>query len=282
MFKRFHFLPVLAISAALAMPANAEEVNADTVVASVNGTEITLGELIVARAQLPQQYQQLPNDVLFTGLVDQLVQQQLLANELEGETPKRLKVAVANELRSLQAAEVVEQMAEEAVTDDTLQAAYQARYADVEPAQEFNAAHILVETEYEAKELITALNEGANFAELAAEKSTGPSGPNGGDLGWFGKGAMVPEFEAAVLELEADEISPPVKTQFGWHVVKLFGVRSQPVPSFEDVRAQLEGDLAQEAVQAKLAELETGAQVERTTTEGWDLSVLNKLDLLKD
>lgn len=282
MTKLFQFLPALAISAALSFPAYAEDVNAKTVVATVNGVDITLGEMIVARAQLPQQYQQLPADVLFKGVLDQLVQQQLLATNLGDALPQRLEFAIANEMRSLRAAEAVEQVAEVAVTEQALADAYESRYANVEAEQEFNAAHILVESEEEALALVTALNDGADFAELAKEKSTGPSGPNGGDLGWFGKGAMVPEFEAAVLELEKDGVSAPVQTQFGWHVVKLLDTRDIAAPEFDAVRAELEGALAQEAVQSRLVELEQSATVTRVEDGTIDPAVLTNLDLVKD
>lgn len=282
MTKLFQIFPALAISATLAMPTYAEDVTAQTVVATVNGVEITLGEMIVARAQLPQQYQQLPADVLFKGMLDQLVQQELLAAEIGEELPQRLQFAIANEMRSLRAAEAVEQVAEIAVTDEAVNEAYNNRYANVAPEKEFNAAHILVETEEEALELVEALNQGADFAELAKEKSTGPSGPAGGDLGWFGKGAMVPEFEAAVLELDKDAVSDPVQTQFGWHVVKLLDVRDIAAPALEEVRMEIEGALAQEAVQARLVELEQSGQVTRIEDGSIDPTILNDLDLVKE
>ncbi len=282
MTKLFKILPSIALSVALALPVNAEDVTAETVVATVNGVDITLGELIIARAQVPQQYQQLPADVLFSGILDQLIQQQMLVGEIGDDVPQRLQYAINNEMRSLRAAEAVEQIAELQVTEDALKSAYDARYVNVPAAQEFSASHILVDTEEEAKELVTALDGGADFAELAKEKSTGPSGPNGGDLGWFGKGAMVPEFETAVVSLKVGEISAPVQTQFGWHVVKLNDLRDVPVPSFDSVKTELEGALAQEAVQSRLTELEAASDVTRLSTDDIDPSILTNLDLLKD
>ena len=150
--------------------------SASDVVATVNGTDITLGEMIIARTQLPPEYAQLPDEVLFDGILQQLVQQQLLADALE-EVPARLDIALKNEARALRANEEVANIATDAVTDEALQAAYDARFAEAQPTTEWNASHILVETEERAAELVEeARADGADFAELAKEHSTGPSG----------------------------------------------------------------------------------------------------------
>ena len=163
------------------------DMTAETVVASVNGSDITLGQLVMLRSQLPEQYQQLADDVVFNGLIEQLVNQQLLGDTLEVE-PKRVGIAIANEVRSLRAGEVVNTFTGAPVDEADLQAAYDARFADIVPEAEYNASHILVETEEEAIEIRTMIDDGADFAETAVEKSTGPSGPSGGELGWFGLG----------------------------------------------------------------------------------------------
>jgi peptidyl-prolyl cis-trans isomerase C len=149
------------------------------------------------------------------------------------------------------------------ITDEELQAEYDAQYAAADPVEEFNASHILVETEEEAQALIDALGEGADFAELAAENSIGPSGPNGGQLGWFTAGMMVPEFEAAVFELEAGEVSAPVQTQFGWHVILLNDMREQAPPALEQVRAELIEGLRRARVDAASTSLMGEAEIER-------------------
>jgi peptidyl-prolyl cis-trans isomerase C len=153
--------------------------------------------------------------------------------------------------------------------------------AAVDPVEEFNASHILVETEEEAQALIDALAEGADFAELAAESSIGPSGPNGGQLGWFTAGMMVPEFETAVFELEAGEVSVPVQTQFGWHVILLNEVREQALPTLDEVRAELIEGLRRARVDDRIAELMSGAAIERPELD-IDPAVIANTDLLNE
>ena len=195
--------------------------SADTVLATVNGTEITVGSLIAMTAMLPQEYQQLPDEVLFDGMLDQLIQQELLAVAAEADMTPLREAGLANAARNFLATSLVEEVAREPVTDEELQAVYDEIFAAVEPSVEYNASHILVETEEEAAEIVTLLADGADFAELATERSTGPSGPNGGQLGWFGPGMMVAPFEEAVMALEIGDVSGPVETQFGWHVIIL-------------------------------------------------------------
>ena len=275
------FLSSLALAAAVALPVAAQdEPGLDTVVATVNDTEITLGHMIVARASLPQQYQQLPEDVLFKGLLDQLVQQTALADSFTGELPPRVTLSLENETRSLTAGEAIEGVMAEPVSDEELQAAYDAQYSDAEPEPEFNASHILVETKEEADAIKAELDGGADFAELAKEKSTGPSGPGGGSLGWFGPGMMVPAFEEAVAGMEAGSVSEPVETQFGWHVIKLNETRTAEAPALEDVREELETQIRQTNVQEAIESLTDSAEVDRSAAEGIDPSVLNNIEWL--
>ena len=281
MLRSTTLLAATAISTALALPLSAQdEPDIKTVVATVNGTEITLGHMIIARAGLPEQYQQLPDEVLFNGILDQLVQQTALADTFEGDLPPRVTLSLDNESRSLTAGEVIERNMGESVDDAAVQAAYDETYASAEPGQEFNASHILVETEEEAQAIKDELDNGADFAEVAREKSTGPSGPGGGSLGWFGKGAMVPAFENAVAELEPGSVSNPVETQFGWHVIKLNEVRDTQAPALEDVREELELQIRQTRVQEMIESTTEAADVDRSGAEGLDPSVLKNLDLL--
>ena len=282
MQKTLTFLAPLALAVCLAMPAYAQdEVTKDTVVAVVNGTKITLGNMIVARATLPQQYAQLPDDVLFKGILEQLVQQTALADTFKGELPARVTLSIENETRSLTAGEVVEKMMANALTEGELQEAYDKEYGGVEPDQEFNAAHILVETEEEAKALKVQLDDGGDFAALAREKSTGPSGPSGGDLGWFGKGMMVPAFEEAVIGLSAGDVSEPVKTQFGWHVIMLKETRKLDVPTLEDSREELTQQLSQIKVQKSIEEVTEKAAVDTSGSEGIDPALIKNTDWLE-
>ncbi|MGR3464025.1 peptidylprolyl isomerase [Limimaricola sp.] len=274
-------LPAAALMAGLSTMASAQQ--ASDVVATVNGTEITLGEMIITRSQLPQQYQQLPPETLFQGILDQLIQQQVLADTLE-ETPARVEYALENQRRSLMAGEAINMMMGEAVSDEELQAAYDEAFADAEPVQEYNASHILVETEEEAKAVMERLEAGEDFAEVAKEVSTDPgSGANGGSLGWFADGMMVAPFQTAVAELEKGEMTEaPVETQFGFHVIRLDDTRTQEAPALEDVREDLASQIQQGKIETRLTELEGEADVARPEDGAFDPALLTDLDLLEE
>ncbi|MBQ0716162.1 MAG: peptidylprolyl isomerase [Sulfitobacter litoralis] len=296
MQKPLTFLAPFMVAASLALPAFAQDdaaantdaqtdaqtdVTAETVVATVNGTNITIGNMIIARATLPEQYQQLPPEVLFKGILDQLVQQTALSQDYEGDLPTRITLALENERRQLIAGEVIEKAMAQDVSQEELQAAYDEAYTDAEPTEEFSASHILVETEEDAKAVKTELDEGADFAELAKEKSTGPSGPAGGTLGWFGPGMMVPAFETAVAELEVGAVSEPVETQFGWHVIKLDEKRQKEAPALDEVKDELETQVRQVKAQALIEETTEAADVDRSAAEAVDPTVLTNLGLLE-
>lgn len=254
--------------------------DADTVIATVGDTEITIGHMIVARQTLPRQYQQLPDEVLFSGLLDQLIQQNALAQSL-GSPTKATQLTIENQRTGLLAGEALGMAGQDAASEEAIEAAYAARYADAQPSTEYNASHILVETEEEAQSLIGQIDEGANFAELAREHSTGPSGPDGGSLGWFGAGMMVPEFEEAVMALEAGEVSPPVQTQFGWHVVRLNETRMAEAPPLEEVRGEIAEELRQQAVEARISEVVEQADITRAEVDV-DPSILSDLSLVAE
>lgn len=281
--KRLTILCCLALVGAMALPpAAGADPDADTVVARVNGEDITLGHMIVARASLPQQYQQLPDQVLYDAILEQLIQQNLLKQLQTGAPPKHVVLALDNERRSLLAAETLEEVMGEALTDTAMQSAYDAKYSDGLGEEEFNASHILVETEDEAATIKQALDNGADFAATAREQSTGPSGPNGGELGWFGLGAMVPEFEAAVVALEKGEVSDPVQTQFGWHIVTLNDRRKSKAPDIETVRDELSQQIRKEAVDSKVAELTASGEIERPQVEGLTPDLIREVDLIRE
>ncbi len=281
MFSRLTLLPAVLVSAALALPAQADEVTAETIVATVNGQDITVGHLIIARAGLPDRFAQLGDDALFEGLLQQLTQQALLAQSLDA-VPRRAEMALDNERRALLAGEAIDDLAATSVTDEAIQAAYEAEFASAAPEVEYNASHILVETEEEAAAIVEELNGGADFATLAQDRSTGPSGPNGGALGWFGAGAMVKPFEDAVVALEVGAISGPVQTQFGWHVIKLNESRALDIPPLEEVRDALETSVQRAAVDAELAALEEAAEITRVEDGTIDPSILSNFDLLTE
>ena len=267
-------LIVAAILAATPLFAEETPATGDSVVATVNGTEITIGHMVVARMGLPEQYRQLPDEMLYQALLDQLVNQALLEQSYEGEAPARVRKAIENQERTLVASEAIEVLVADKVNEDALKAAYEAKFTSAAPGKEFNAAHILVETEEQAKSLIEKLEGGADFAELAKTDSTGPSGPNGGSLGWFGAGMMVAPFEEAVKTMEAGAISAPVKTQFGWHVIKLIETRVAEAPAFEEVRDSLQQDLYTKTVEAEIARLKKLGTIELTDPKSFDPAIL--------
>ena len=277
-----NLLSATAICLATSAFAAEDQVSADTVVATVNGEEITLGQMIMTREALPPQYAQLPANVLFPGILDQLIQQAALSQTMNGDKPKRVEVALQNEERTLMAGVAIEKVIAVAIDEAAIQAVYEAVYVAAQPGLEFNASHILVETAEKAAELITELENGANFAQLAKEHSTGPSGPGGGNLGWFGEGAMVPPFEMAVKQLEVGAVSEPVETQFGWHVVKLNETRLLDTPPLEEVRTEIEEKLRMQAVENKVTELTSGAKIDRSGSEGLDPNLIANTKLLEN
>lgn len=279
MHKSMKTLLAAAFSIGLATPMWAAD--ADTVVASVNDQPITLGHMIVMVAQLPEEYQSLPDDVLYDAVLDQLIKQSAVAQTMEGKLSKSARLALENEQRSFLAGEALTLSASQAVTDEAVQALYDERFANAAAEQEFRASHILLETEEKAKEVKELVAGGADFADMAREHSTGPSGPSGGELGWFGKGMMVQPFEEAVLALSAGEVSDPVQTQFGWHLVLLHETREKPAPTLEELRPQIEGELQQAAISAALEEMTAAASVDKSEEE-IDPALLRNIELLQN
>ncbi|SFD66515.1 peptidylprolyl isomerase [Roseivivax sediminis] len=254
----------------------------DTVVATVNGRDIVLGHMLLVRAGLSEQYQQLPDNVLWEGILDQLVRQEVLAQSDMAEETPRVTLALENERRALVASEAVNSLSADLVSEEEIEAAYEEQFAQGAQGTEYNAAHILVETEEEAQTLVSDLEGGADFSELARERSTGPSGPNGGSLGWFAEGEMVGPFEETVAGMEAGEISDPVETQFGWHVIRLNETREKEAPALSEVRDQIAEQLQTQAVQERIVELVSQADVDKVDSEALGPAALSQFDLLEN
>ena len=268
----------LAITAALALPAGAQDTTAETVVATVNGKAITLGHMIVLRATLPEQHQQLPDDVLFKGILDQLVQQETLEQSIP-DISRRDTLALENDRRGYLSGVVLQGVVASAVTDAALQAAYDARFKDAAPQTEYNAAHILVDSEAKAAELKAQIDGGADFAELARANSSDGAAQNGGDLGWFGLGMMVKPFEDAVVTMKAGEVKGPVQTDFGWHLIKLTETRIAAVPTLDELRDELAGEIEAKVVEGHIKLLSDAAKIEKPGI-GIDPSLLRDETLL--
>ena len=262
-------LSVALAVALLALPAGLraqqDGAESDPVVARVNGEEIRQSEVMSMAQSLPPQYQ------AQLAQIYPLLVQRLIDFKLAGKAGRAAGLAEDDEVKAriMQAEEQVirevylTREIESRITPEVLQARYQVFLGQNPPKIEHKARHILVETEDKAKELITQLDGGADFAELAKEHSTGPSGPKGGDLGYFAADQMVPEFSAAAEKLEPGQhTAEPVKTQFGWHVIKLEDRREIAPPPFEEVQKQLLEETSQETLQAIFTDLREGAEVE--------------------
>ncbi len=256
----------------LGAPALAQD-GGETVVATVAGEDVTVADLRVALGGLPEEYRNLPGEALLPGLIDQVVQQRALALTVE-EVPEEVERELAGIRRGRLANLAIMRHLEGAVTEEDVRAAYEAQVEGFEGATEYDASHILLESEEAALAAIAEIEGGAAFADVATERSTGPSGPRGGALGFFGAGQMVPEFETAVQALEVGAVSAPVQTQFGWHVIRLNGTREAEPPAFDVAAPEILGRLQAEAVRAYLAEVEAATQIERVPLETLDPALL--------
>ncbi|MBN8293595.1 peptidylprolyl isomerase [Rhodobacter sp. NTK016B] len=282
MFKNARFATATAIFTAFALPVAAQD--ASTVLARVGDTEITLGHAIALRAQLPEQFAQVPNETLFPAIVEQLVEQELVSQANADTLSSRQRILLENETRNFIAAAVLQDVATEAVTEESLDAAYEtfaAEYAEGEPVTEYHAAHILVRSEEERDQVVAALDEGQEFGAVAAEFSIDGSAQQGGDLGWFAPGMMIPDFQAAVEALEPGQVSEPIQTRFGWHVIKLFETRTAEVPAQEEVQMELSQEIQREATRVYIEGLREGTEVE-IDIEDVDPEALSDVSLLDE
>ena len=257
-----------------------EEYKTGLVLAEVNGKNITLDHIIAAVAKLPSEYNTLEDNYILEGVLNQIVKQEIMAQILDT-SEKFIEVSLENEIRSIRAKYSIEKLMEGFPGNDQLLAAYETATETIQSLEEFNASHILVESEKEALNILNSLKAGSDFSKLAQEKSTGPSGPNGGQLGWFGPGQMVPEFEAAVLVLEIGSISQPVKTQFGWHLVKLNDRRVKALPTFEEMKPELVQQLSQARID-QLLKIETDKSIVKILDTKIEPSLIRNLNLLKN
>lgn len=278
------FKPSLLAAVMFAMPLMtpvqvlAQDQTAATVVATVNGQDITLGQMIVMKQSMQDpSVASLPAQDLWDMLLDQLVRQAVMAGE--GTENAGVRAQLELQRRNTLATAAITTLAEAAPTDAEVQAAYDRLFADAEPVEEYSAAHILVATEDEAKEVKQRLDDGADFGEVAAEKSTDNSSQNKGDLGWFSADMMVEPFAKAVQALEKGQISDPVQSDFGWHVIQLNDTRMREVPKLEEVRTEVEQMVRREKLEAEVERLVGEAKVEKT--EGVPAEAMNNDALLE-
>jgi peptidyl-prolyl cis-trans isomerase C len=240
----------------------------DTVVAKVNGASITAGDLAVAAddpaLSLPGVDDAQKKGLLVDYMVDLKIGAQAAEKAKIAENPDFVrKLTYFRDKLLLD--EYLEREAKKAVTPQAERALYDETVKAMKPEEEVHARHILVDNEAEAKKIAARLKGGEDFAKVAAETSKDPgSKAEGGDLGWFTKERMVAPFADAAFKLEAGKISEPVKTQFGWHVIRVEEKRTKPVPSFDEMKEQVEAYLTRKTQQDLITKLREGAKIEKT------------------
>jgi peptidyl-prolyl cis-trans isomerase C len=255
-----------ALTPAFAQEAAPTAVAPEAVVATVGGSTITEADLGFAAEDLAQELQQMPPEqrraFLVRVLIDMKVMAKAGADAGMADTPlfkQRLQYLQDRSLRRAYFADVIAT----GVTAEAVKAAYDKFVADFKPAPEIRASHILVATEEEAKAVKEALDGGADFAALAKEKSIDPGAANGGDLGFFSKGMMVAPFEAAAFGLsDIGQVSDPVQSQFGWHVIRLEEKRESSPPAFEKIAPQLQQQLLMTTFDDTVAKLMDGVAID--------------------
>ena len=264
--RRLSFVRLGAAAVILALAGTAAMAQDGAVVATVNGQPVTETDLEIAIADLEQQFAQLPAEQRRAAALSAVIEIRLLAAEAESkglaegdEFERRMDMLRQRALHSA----YIEQEVAGLVTDEAVRARYDEEIAKIPASEEVRARHILVETEEEATAIIKQLDEGGNFEEIAKEKSTDGAAAQGGDLGYFGAGQMVPEFEQAAFAMEVGAHSAePVKSQFGWHVIKLEDKRAKQPPAFEQVSEQLRSVLVRDAYMKAVNDLRAAADVE--------------------
>ncbi len=258
--------PTAAPSTNAAAPA-APAADPNLVLATVDDQKITLGDVQRAAATLPPEARQLQPSVIIPLIINQLVDQKAIQLQAEKDgLPNKPAVKAAMDAAAgtaLQNAYLEERVAPK-LTDEALKDYYQAHYASKKPEEEIHARHILVDSEAKAQDVIRQLNKGADFAKLASHLSTDKAsgGTNGGDLGWFKRGDMIPAFSDAAFAMKSGTITQkPIHTQYGWHIIQVLGTRTAPVPSFEQVRDQIRRDLIRQEVRKVVDDAEKQVRI---------------------
>jgi peptidyl-prolyl cis-trans isomerase C len=243
----------------------------DPVVATVNGETLRQSDVIASARSLPQQYQQ-QIDKLFPALVERLIDLRLLTAEakkqgLDHDSEVEDKVARYREQAMRET--FIDRYLRDQVTDDKIKARYGEMVKSTPAEEEVHARHILVDSEDKAKDIIKKLEGGEKFEDLAKASSSDGTAQNGGDLGFFTKEQMVPEFAEAAFKLQPGEYTKePVKTEFGWHVIRVEERRQKPAPALDEVRSQIEQDLARSAIADRVTALRKDAKIERFNPDG--------------
>ncbi|WP_395449986.1 peptidylprolyl isomerase [Aminobacter sp. UC22_36] len=265
-------LPLVAqetAPAAPAAPAAAAAVDPNAIVATINGQNVTEADISLAEQDLGQQFGNLPPEQRRAAALSSIIEIRLMAAQavekgLDKDADFQRRLAFLDQ-RALHG-ELVEKEVAGKITDDEIRARYDKEIAAQKPVNEVHARHILVKTKEEADAIIKKLDGGDDFQKLANDNTTDPSGKtSGGDLGFFGPGQMVPEFEKAALALEIGAYTKaPVQTQFGWHVIKVEDKRSQQPPAFDAVKDQVRSLLIREKYIELVKQVRTAGKIEIT------------------
>jgi peptidyl-prolyl cis-trans isomerase C len=231
------------VGACVSITAHAQDDNIAKVVATIDGEDISLNLVIAMMRQLPPQYRDQPFDVLYDPVLDDIIDTRLAAREA-----KRSGVADDPLIQELAQRAYDRVMAEawisiniqQQITDDMVDARYAELINDTSAREEISARHILVDSMDAATDIIRRLDDGEDFATLAKALSTGPSAPNGGNLGYFKRGDMVPSFSDAAFDLDVSKYTDtPVRSDYGWHVIMVEDKRTIDLPPLENIRGQL-------------------------------------------
>ena len=246
------------------MPLLAQEAN--PVLAKVNGAEIRQSDVALAEEELGPSLAQMDPATKKDNVLAFLIDMKIVAKAAEDkkvENSEEFKKRLAFTRNRLLMDSLLANEGKAATTDDAMKKVYEEASKQIVGEQEVHARHILVETEDEAKAVEDELKKGADFAELAKKKSKDPGASDGGDLGFFTKEQMVPEFSTVAFALEPGKISDPVKSQFGWHIIKVEEKRNRKAPDFEQVKSQIETYVTRKAQADYVAKLREAAKVER-------------------
>jgi peptidyl-prolyl cis-trans isomerase C len=261
---------IAAVTGALAMvllaalPARAQDAN--PVLAKVNGAEIRQSDLTLAEEELGPSLAQMDPSTKRENVLAFLIDMKIVAKAAEDkkvENNEDFKKRLAFTRNRLLMDSLLASEGKAAITDEAMKKVYEEASKQITGEAEVHARHILVESEDDAKAVAAELKKGADFAELAKKKSKDPGASDGGDLGFFTKDQMVPEFSAVAFTLEPGKISDPVKSQFGWHIIKVEEKRNRKAPAFEQVKAQIETYVTRKAQAEYVAKLREAAKVER-------------------
>jgi peptidyl-prolyl cis-trans isomerase C len=260
---------LIATALFAALPAGPARAQSDPVIAKVNGVEIHESDLTMAEEDVGQnqQVQALTGDAKRDYLVSYLADVILAAKAAEGKKvndQKEFKSRLAFIRNKLLMETLLQEEGKAALTPEAMKKVYDEAVKSMGAEQEVRARHILVPTEEEAKAVLVEIKKGTDFAELAKQKSKDPgAAAEGGDLGYFGKEQMVPEFAEVAFKLEKGQVSDPVKTQFGWHIIKVEDKRTKPVPEFDKVKEQVETYVVRKAQADYIHKLQESAKIER-------------------